>query len=127
MKLRVFCAVAVAAATSACVAPPRFDYGNYDNALYAFYKNPANREAFETSLVRAIERGEKNDRLAPGLYAELGYLRFQDGDEDAALELFEKEVRAFPEAAPFMERVIERLSPGDAVADDVAEQGEMTS
>ncbi|MEH6490226.1 DUF4810 domain-containing protein [Hyphomonas oceanitis] len=100
---------ALALGLAACATPPRFEYGAYEPTLYAFYKKPEMREKFETALEAAIEKGEASDRLAPGLYAELGYLRLDQGDQAAAIQLFEKEASAFPESAYFMNGVVNRL------------------
>ena len=94
---------------SACATPPMFEYGSYESSLYAYYKKPEMRERFRTSLETAIEKGEATDRLAPGMFAELGYLHLQDGDEQTAVAMFEREAAAFPESRPFMNSISERL------------------
>ncbi|MAN73640.1 MAG: DUF4810 domain-containing protein [Cytophagaceae bacterium] len=86
-----------------------FEYGSYESSLYTYYKKPDMREKFRTSLEKAIEKGEQTDRLAPGLYAELGYLYLQDGDVKTATAMFEREAAAFPESRYFMTSINERL------------------
>lgn len=106
---RILMTGALALGLAACATPPRFEYGAYEPTLYAYYKKPEMRDKFETALEKAIEKGEASDRLAPGLYAELGYLHLDQGDEAGAIQLFEKEASAFPESAFFMTGVVNRL------------------
>ena len=116
------------ASLCACVAPPTFEYGAYEGSLYSYYKKPETRERFRESLEKAIEKGEKEDRLAPGLYAELGYLHLQDGDEETAIAMFEREAAAFPESRHFMTAINGRLGkPVSSTAEEVAEETNDTS
>ena len=101
-------------ALTACVAAPRFEYGAYEPTLYAYYKKPELADKFETALEKAIEKGEASDRLAPGLYAELGYLKLDQGDQATAIELFRKEAAAFPESEVFMSGIVNRLTDPNA-------------
>ena len=59
---------------SACAPTSRFEWGAYENTLYAYSKAPEAREAYRNSLVTALRTGEASNRVAPGLNAELGYL-----------------------------------------------------
>lgn len=67
--------LAAALTVTGCATPPRFEYGAYENSLYVYYKKPDTADKFEIALENAIKKGETSGRLAPGLYAELGYLR----------------------------------------------------
>ena len=104
-------------ATSACVPASRFEWGNYENTLYAYTKNPAGRPAYKAALVSAIERGRATNRVAPGLLAELGYLQLEDGEREAAIRSFEEEKRVFPEAAVFMTAIISKIRTGSSPAE----------
>jgi hypothetical protein len=112
--------LAGALAVTACATPPRFEYGAYEPTLYAYYKKPEMADKFEAALEKAISKGEASGRLAPGLYAELGYLRLLQGDQPAAVEMFQKEAAAFPEANFFMTTIVRRLSGEEIAAADVA-------
>ena len=102
-------------AAAACAPQPRFEWGNYELALYRYHKQPAEREDYRAALRAAIERGRADDRVAPGLYAELGYLSLEDGDAATAITLFQQEMSLFPESAPLMNRIVETLrSPAPA-------------
>lgn len=103
---------AMALVMGGCATKPRFEYGNYEPTLYSFYKKPDQADKFADALEKAIEKGLQEDRLAPGLHAELGYLRLSQGDEAEALSLFAKEAQYFPESAYFMERISSNLTGG---------------
>lgn len=103
--------VASTLAVAACAPTSRFEWGAYEQSLYAYAQNPEHRDAYKTSLVRAIAQGEKRNAVAPGFHAELGYLLMEEGLGSEALDHFRKERALFPESAPFMDRVILQLAP----------------
>ena len=49
--------------------------------------------------------------LPPGFRAHLGMLKLSVGDVDRARELWEGEKSAFPESAPYMDRLLRQLQP----------------
>jgi hypothetical protein len=115
-KIALAASIASISFLSACAPASRFEWGNYEMALYAYAKNPAARDTYRQALVTAIEQGRSTDRIAPGLLAELGYLYLEDGDRSQAVRYFEEEMRLFPESAPFLTRVIARVNAGASSA-----------
>lgn len=101
-------------ALAACAPTTRFEWGAYEGSLYAYAKQPAQKEVFRTALVRAIEKGRQTNRVAPGLNAELGYLYLEDGDTQKAVAMFEEEMRLFPESRKFLTSVVARAKGGSA-------------
>lgn len=95
---------------TACATPSRFEWGAYEPSLYAYSKAPERREEYRTVLVAAIREGEKTNRVAPGMYAELGYLYAEDDNNADALASFEKEISKFPESKSFLSSVAARLT-----------------
>jgi hypothetical protein len=98
---------AAVALLSACVAPPKYNWGSYDNSLYGYYRDPtkmASHVAEMESIIRSSEQTGK--KVAPGIYAEYGYLLMQEGKADAALAQFEKEKTSWPESAQLMSSMI---------------------
>jgi len=91
-----------------CAPRTNFSWGNYEDTLYVYYKNPSAREAYRKALTDAIDRGRKQNNVAPGLLAELGYLYFEDGKIADAKTLFDEEMQRFPESRPFLIRIMER-------------------
>lgn len=94
---------------SACTAPPqKYVWGNYDEALYQHYKSPANAAMLITSLEASIKKANAiGGKVAPGLYAEYGYLLMTQGKSADAIASFEKEKAGWPESTVFMNRMIQ--------------------
>lgn len=108
-KLKVAAVVLPAIFLISCAPAARFEWGNYENSLYAFSKNPTDSTAYKASLINAIKRGEETNRVAPGLCAELGYMKLSEGDTQGALILFKKEIQYFPESEVFINKTIKSL------------------
>ena len=101
----------VALALSGCVAQPSlYSWGKYENSLYDFYKKPEGLSEYIGHLEATVERGEKNNNVAPGIYAETGYAYFTAGNTKLAIEYFEKEKTKWPEAASLMDVMISNAS-----------------
>lgn len=107
--LKVICISAFVLLTTACVPAERFSWGNYDMALYQYSKSPERLAAYEAALVQAISSGKATNRLAPGLIAELGYIKLEKGLTNEAIVLFREEAQQFPSSAPFLNGIITRL------------------
>lgn len=105
-------------AVVSCAAPSRFAWGGYENSLYKYYKNPEHREGYRVSLEKAVAKGQEDNRVAPGLLAELGYLALEDGDSARSVGYFEREMALFPESRPFMKSVIEKIKGDQPVEED---------
>lgn len=99
---------------TACATPSRFEWGAYEPTLYAYAKTPEARETYRKALASAIEVGEETGRLAPGMYAELGYLFVEDENIAEAVSSFQKEMENFPESRVFLTSVVSRLTAGSA-------------
>ena len=112
MIKKIAACVCMLAGLSACAPQTRFEWGNYEPALYAFYKDTAARSAYETALTQAIAAGKKSGKVAPGLCAELGYMQLEDGNTLAAKASFDEEMTLFPESRVFLVGIIERMNGG---------------
>ena len=108
--LKLFSIGAIVLLTSACASGERFEWGNYDLALYQYSKSPEKMADYELALTRAIAQGKATNRLAPGLLAELGYLKLEKGDTGQAVALFREEAMQFPASAAFLNGTIARLT-----------------
>jgi hypothetical protein len=88
-----------------------YDWGDYDPSLYAYYKNPAKVGQFSDSLAAIIKSGDSQGvKVPPGIYAEYGYLKLQQGKNGEAIGLFQQEEKHWPESKVFMERMIKVAS-----------------
>jgi len=92
---------------------PLYYYGDYSNAYYEDKKelSPQTRTHLLHSIDEAIEKAPQGTsaRVAPGLYANLGYLYLKAGQNKKAIENFEKEKALYPESSKFMDRIIQKI------------------
>jgi hypothetical protein len=99
--------VAVAAALQGCAASTYYAWGGYDEALYAHYKNPQEREAFVANLKKVLLAAEQEGRrVPPGINAEYGYALYEEGQYVEAVVYFQKERDQWPESRVLMEKMI---------------------
>lgn len=101
--------IATTALLAACSTAPqkKYDWGNYEQSLYQYYKTPAELNALVTSIDATIGNAEKASRpVPPGLYAEYGFLLLQQGKTQDAITFFGKEKARWPESATLMNRMI---------------------
>lgn len=84
----------------------KYAWNNYDDKLYAYYKNPDELEKFAAHLKETIAIGERDDTLPPGIYAEYGYLLYEMQNFSEAIVYFDKERARFPESQFLMAKMI---------------------
>lgn len=93
-----------------CATSSLYQWGGYDQALYAGYKDPTKMEAMRLKLEAHIAEMEKSgQKVAPGLYAELGTLYLQSGVSDKAIVLYSRERETWPESRGLMTAMIQNL------------------
>ncbi len=101
---------------SGCSSRPKplYNYGDYSESYYDYKKN-LNAES-EQALQKSIEEAIKNasdsrsGRVAPGLYANLGYIYLKEGKATQAIENFKKEKQIYPESGYFMDKMIDKVT-----------------
>lgn len=96
----------------ACAQPPMYHWGKYEDSLYLRATDTSEEAQAESlkMLETTIHEAEENQsRLAPGIYADYGYLLFKQGRTQEALLNFKKEADLYPESKYFMESVISRI------------------
>ncbi len=94
-----------------------YHWGNYEQAAYAYAKNPGEVDEYIESLNKIIVSGEEKNRVPPGLYAEYGYALMIMGRTDDAMLSFGKERDKWPESRRLM----------DLMIDGPAERGEINT
>lgn len=107
------CAAALVALASGCVQQPvaKYNWGDYESAMYSYYQTPADSHAFAEKLLAAIQASESvNKKVPPGMYAEYGELLLEGGDNANAATYFEKEKATWPESAVLMTNMIRLAS-----------------
>ncbi len=102
------------ATLTACSSPRSLYYwGSYEEQLYSDYMEPGKipPEQQLLDLEKDLQLMQaSNAHPHPGFHAHMGYLYFQIGKADRALQAFETEKKLFPESAVYMNRLIARLS-----------------
>jgi len=108
-----------------CASPSLYEWGNYDVWLYENYKNPKDDEELYVDLTALITEYESRKNpsvkpLAPGLYAEFGFLLMRRGENKRAIEYYGKEKSLWPESATFMDSMIQtaKISEGKSPMGD---------
>jgi hypothetical protein len=88
-------------------------YGDYSQEYYSSKKelSAESRIALQHSIEEAIQNANNSTtgRVAPGLYANLGYLYLKANNTQKAIEYFEKEKALYSESAKFMDRMIQKV------------------
>lgn len=102
----------LAASVTACTGTGNalYDWGNYEDNLFSYYHDPVDQEVVLERHLEHLARLERHDRLpAPGLLAEAGTLYLLLGDEQKAIEYFQKEHDLWPESQVMMSALITNL------------------
>ena len=106
MNLKLsFLLVGIALIASGCIQT-KYQWGGYEQALYDYYKTPAEIEVYAEELADTIDDGEREGKVPPGIYAEFAYILMLQGDIKKAISFFEKEKKLWPESARFMDLMI---------------------
>ena len=107
---RVWIVIALLVTLTGCVAPSLYQCGGYEKDLYGAYKDPTKMDALRLNLESQTALLESSQqKVAPGLYAELGTLYLQLGSAEKAIEMYKKERDAWPESKGLMTAMIQNL------------------
>ena len=118
--MRYLTILPIVALLAGCAAPSLYQWGGYDRALYAGYKDPNKMETLRLQLETHIAAMEKaKQKVAPGLYAELGTLYLQAGSSDKAIGLYSQERNAWPESKGLMTAMIQNLERRQQAKEEV--------
>jgi hypothetical protein len=110
MNFKVGINVVVAGFILTSCASHQYVWRDYDEDLQKYYDHPTERVQILKALEKTIAQGEREKRVAPGLYAEYGYLLVESGETTKGLEFFEKEKNLWSESAFFMDKVIRNFT-----------------
>lgn len=112
---RLILMVAFVSVLTACAPPKLYNWGNYEQGLYNSYKDPNQTEALRVSLEEQVVIVESSgQKMAPGLYAELGTLYLQAGSTEKAKMYYTKEKNTWPESATLMTALINNMDRQNA-------------
>jgi hypothetical protein len=104
----VIAVAALALASVGCAGKTYvYAWGNYDDALYSFYKSPGERQKYVAALKAIILATERDGtKIPPGIYAEYGYALCEEGNAAEATAYYRREMQAWPASTVFMEKMI---------------------
>lgn len=108
-----FLILLLAAILAGCADKPLlYEWGSYEEQIYAMYsdtgKVPVEKQLED--LERDYQKARAANRsVPPGYHAHVGYLYFQLGKADQAVQSFETEKTLFPESTLYMDRLIARI------------------
>lgn len=106
----IFVTALLALLATGCAAPGMYQWGGYEQGLYDAYKDPTQIENLRVKLETHIAAMESaSQKVAPGLYAELGTIYLQSGATDKAIVQYRKERDAWPESRGLMTAMIQNL------------------
>lgn len=91
---------------------PMYYFGHSSETLYSHKKEPTDETFMQMkqSLEDVIEYSELNGiEIAPGTFANIGYLDLLENKPDQAIAYFKKEKQLYPEATIFMDRMIQKV------------------
>lgn len=119
-SIKYFVAATAVLALAGCGAQPvkpLYNYENYSDSYYAYKKNatPETTGELQKSIEKAIEntQASRSGRVAPGLYANLGYMYLKAGKPNEAVVNFNKEKATYPESTLFMDRIINKIQAAE--------------
>jgi hypothetical protein len=102
--------ITLLATLTGCAQTGLYQWGGYEQKLYASYKDPTQIEKLRVSLEEHIADMESSGKkVAPGLYAELGTIYLQTGSSEKAIAMYSKERTAWPESRGLMTAMIQNI------------------
>jgi len=112
----LFLLVGLALLAGGCASQTMYHWGKYEPSLYKYYKNPDSLEKYAEALEKLIEKGQRTDRVPPGLFAEYGQVLNTLGKSPEAIKYFELEKQAWPESTHLMDMMIQNASKHGSAA-----------
>jgi hypothetical protein len=95
------------------VQPPLYNWGNYVKSSSDYGMNGHNKEILEKHLLELekiiTESNEKDQRVAPGIYAEYAQILFETNKKEKANKYFLLEKTTYPMSSQFIDRVLIKL------------------
>ncbi len=115
--IKLTLAAAASLSLAGCATNGLYQWGGYEDGLYAAYKDATKAETLRLNLEAHIQAMEQaGQKVAPGLYAEVGTLYLQAGQRQRAIGWYQRERRAWPESQQLMAALIQNLERLEAPA-----------
>jgi hypothetical protein len=104
--IKLFISIVIMLALTACAAKQRYEWSGYDKKLYSHYKDPSQKDEFIQALKETIDDATPDGRVPPGIFAEYGFVLYEQGNSLEAVQYYQKEADKWPESRPFMAKMI---------------------
>ena len=111
MRAKVIAVCGALLVLSGCasqVTEAGYYWGNYANTLYVYVKEPSDdtRAQHVAELEKIVEESKERElKVPPGIYAELGHIASKNGDDSKAMSYYQAEMELYPESRVFLERL----------------------
>ena len=99
--------LALSLSFTGCVVQNRYVWSGYDAKLYSHYKDPAQKEEFYEELKVTLDDAVASGTVPPGIYAEYGFVLYEQGKIAEAIQYYQKEAATWPESKFFMSKMID--------------------
>lgn len=116
MIKRILVVLSVSVLFSGCaltqISDSNLYWGSYSKTLYELKKNPSSEtRATHMEELNSIitESNERNLKVPPGLYAELGMYLLNDGKKAKANEYFNLELKTYPESKTMISQILKKI------------------
>jgi hypothetical protein len=123
MKLKLLGCVCAAALLAGCATNNHlYQWGNYEDTLFAHFHEPEVKEEMLTAYMAFLEKAptKNTKKVAPGLFAEAGTFMLEKGDTKAAIRFYELELSVWPESEPLMSMLIRNLNAREQAVQEQA-------
>lgn len=88
--------------------PTLYRWGDYDNQVFAHFKNTGSVEQQIAALEKTLNTGDTTQHPGPGLHAHLGLLYAKLGKDDLMRKHWEREKFLYPESAAYLDFLMQR-------------------
>ena len=103
----------LAAGLTGCAAPPKplYHWGGYQAQVYEHFKGDGKGQLAQLAALEAEQQKARASgaTLPPGYLAHMGLLSMKLGRDDDARRYWQAEKAQFPEAAPYLDPLLQRL------------------
>ncbi len=92
-----------------CASHEVYYWGDYEGTLYQRYvqSDYAQTEAELRTIIS--DASQQHQRVAPGIYADYGFLLYKRGDKAGATQAFNTESSLYPESKILMNKLVEKI------------------
>jgi hypothetical protein len=109
MSHKLYTLILVLGCLNGCAPNELFYWGDYENTLHERYVKNENGQ-IEAELKSILtDAQERHQRVAPGIYADYGFMLYKRGDKQGAIKAFTTESSLYPESTALMNKLIEKI------------------